>query len=130
MTAIRLLIVDDHPIMRDGLRGVFSGDPGFEVVGEAGDGAEAVQLAQRVAAAPAGAARLAVGGDAGRRGTKADLKPPGQGLPPRAGRRSRRTGPRNQADRYAPFPCVRLSGGTVVARRQGAMGGAAVTSAC
>jgi DNA-binding NarL/FixJ family response regulator len=48
MTAIRLLIVDDHPIMRDGLRGVFSGDPGFEVVGEAGDGAEAVQLAQRV----------------------------------------------------------------------------------
>jgi len=50
MTAIRLLIVDDHPIMRDGLRGVFSGDPGFEVVGEAGDGAEAVRLAQRVEA--------------------------------------------------------------------------------
>ena len=48
MTAIRLLIVDDHPIMRDGLRGVFSGDPDFEVVGEAGDGAEAVQLAQHV----------------------------------------------------------------------------------
>jgi DNA-binding NarL/FixJ family response regulator len=50
MTAIRLLIVDDHPIMRDGLRGVFSDDPGFEVVGEAGDGAEAVRLAQRVEA--------------------------------------------------------------------------------
>jgi hypothetical protein len=31
MTAIRLLIVDDHPIMRDGLRGVFSDDPDFEV---------------------------------------------------------------------------------------------------
>ena len=46
MTAIRLLIVDDHPIMRDGLRGVFGGDDGFEVVGEAGDGAEAVQKAQ------------------------------------------------------------------------------------
>ena len=46
MTAIRLLIVDDHPIMRDGLRGVFGGDEDFEVVGEAGDGAEAVQLAQ------------------------------------------------------------------------------------
>ena len=46
MTAIRLLIVDDHPIMRDGLRGVFGGDGDFEVVGEAGDGAEAVQLAQ------------------------------------------------------------------------------------
>jgi DNA-binding NarL/FixJ family response regulator len=50
MTAIRLLIVDDHPIMRDGLRGVFSDDPGFEVVGEAGDGAEAIRLAQRVEA--------------------------------------------------------------------------------
>jgi DNA-binding NarL/FixJ family response regulator len=50
MSAIRLLIVDDHPIMRDGLRGVFSGDPGFEVVGEAGDGAEAVRLAARVEA--------------------------------------------------------------------------------
>jgi DNA-binding NarL/FixJ family response regulator len=39
---IRLLIVDDHPIVRDGLRGVFAGDPGFTVVGEAGDGAEAL----------------------------------------------------------------------------------------
>jgi DNA-binding NarL/FixJ family response regulator len=45
MTAIRLLIVDDHPIMRDGLRGVFADDAEFEVVGEAGDGAEAVRLA-------------------------------------------------------------------------------------
>ena len=46
MTAIRLLIVDDHPIMRDGLRGVFRGDEDFEVAGEASDGAEAIQLAQ------------------------------------------------------------------------------------
>jgi DNA-binding NarL/FixJ family response regulator len=46
MTAIRLLIVDDHPIMRDGLRGVFRGDADFEVAGEASDGAEAVRLAQ------------------------------------------------------------------------------------
>jgi DNA-binding NarL/FixJ family response regulator len=45
MSPIRLLIVDDHPIVRDGLRGVFSGDPEFEVVGEAGDGAEAVARA-------------------------------------------------------------------------------------
>ena len=44
---IRLLIVDDHPVMRDGLRGVFANDAGFEVVGEAGDGAEAVRQAQR-----------------------------------------------------------------------------------
>ncbi len=45
MTAIRLLIVDDHPIMRDGLRGVFTDDPDFDVVGEAADGAQAVALA-------------------------------------------------------------------------------------
>jgi DNA-binding NarL/FixJ family response regulator len=45
VTAIRLLIVDDHPIVRDGLRGVFAGDPDFEVVGEAADGAEAVDKA-------------------------------------------------------------------------------------
>ncbi|GAA5170041.1 response regulator transcription factor [Amycolatopsis dongchuanensis] len=47
MSAIRLLIVDDHPIVRDGLRSLFSGDPDFVVVGEAGDGAEAVRLARR-----------------------------------------------------------------------------------
>jgi DNA-binding NarL/FixJ family response regulator len=45
-TAIRLLIADDHPIVRDGLRGMFAGDPDFEVLGEAGDGAQAVELAR------------------------------------------------------------------------------------
>jgi CheY-like chemotaxis protein len=43
---VRLLIVDDHPVVRDGLTGMFAADPGFEVLGEAGDGAEAVRLAQ------------------------------------------------------------------------------------
>ena len=38
---IRLLIVDDHPIVRDGLRGVFAAEPDLTVVGEAADGAEA-----------------------------------------------------------------------------------------
>ncbi|MEV7356808.1 MULTISPECIES: response regulator transcription factor [unclassified Kitasatospora] len=43
-TTIRLLLVDDHPVVRDGLRGMFTAAPGFEVVGEAGDGAEALVL--------------------------------------------------------------------------------------
>jgi DNA-binding NarL/FixJ family response regulator len=48
MSPIRLLIVDDHPVVRDGLRGVFAGDPDFAVVGEAGDGAEALALVNRL----------------------------------------------------------------------------------
>jgi DNA-binding NarL/FixJ family response regulator len=43
---IRLLIVDDHPVVRDGLRGMLTGDDEFEVVGEAADGAEALTLAE------------------------------------------------------------------------------------
>jgi DNA-binding NarL/FixJ family response regulator len=43
---IRLLIADDHPVVRDGLSGMFAAEPEFEVVGEAGDGAEAIRLAQ------------------------------------------------------------------------------------
>ena len=43
---IRLLIVDDHPVVRDGLRGIFESDPQFEVAGEAGNGAEAVTRAR------------------------------------------------------------------------------------
>jgi DNA-binding NarL/FixJ family response regulator len=43
---IRLLIVDDHPVVRDGLRGMFTGVSQVEVVGEAADGAEAVTLAE------------------------------------------------------------------------------------
>ncbi|WP_433894352.1 response regulator [Streptomyces sp. CA-111067] len=46
---IRLLIADDHPVVRDGLSGMFAADPAFEVVGEAADGAEAVLLAGRLA---------------------------------------------------------------------------------
>jgi DNA-binding NarL/FixJ family response regulator len=42
---IRLLIVDDHPIVRDGLRAVFESEAAFEVVGQAADGAEAVDRA-------------------------------------------------------------------------------------
>ncbi len=46
MTSV--LIVDDHPVVRDGLRGMFSGTGEFEVVGEAADGREAVTLAERL----------------------------------------------------------------------------------
>jgi len=42
---IRLLIADDHPVVRDGLSGMFSGEDGFEVIGEAANGAQAVTLA-------------------------------------------------------------------------------------
>jgi DNA-binding NarL/FixJ family response regulator len=45
MPDIRVLIADDHPVVRDGLRGMFSNEPGFEVVGEAATGGEAVVLA-------------------------------------------------------------------------------------
>ncbi|MGH3153583.1 MAG: response regulator [Streptosporangiaceae bacterium] len=43
---ISLLIVDDHPVVRDGLSAMFARDPEFEVLGEAADGAEAIRLAQ------------------------------------------------------------------------------------
>ena len=42
---IRLLIVDDHPVVRDGLRGMFAGSDEFDVVGEASDGVSAVARA-------------------------------------------------------------------------------------
>ncbi len=41
---IRLLIVDDHPVVRDGLKDMLSSQPDFEVVTEATNGAEAVAL--------------------------------------------------------------------------------------
>jgi DNA-binding NarL/FixJ family response regulator len=48
MSPIGVLIVDDHPVVRDGLRGMFAGDPQFEVLGEAGTGVEALRLAEAV----------------------------------------------------------------------------------
>jgi DNA-binding NarL/FixJ family response regulator len=45
---IRLIIVDDHPVVRTGLRGMLAGDPGFDVVGEATTGVEAVALVAQV----------------------------------------------------------------------------------
>jgi DNA-binding NarL/FixJ family response regulator len=42
---IRLVIVDDHPVVRDGLRGMLESQPDFEVIGVAANGEEAVHLA-------------------------------------------------------------------------------------
>jgi DNA-binding NarL/FixJ family response regulator len=44
MTRIRLIIADDHPIVRAGLQGLLSSQPDFDVIGEAANGREAVEL--------------------------------------------------------------------------------------
>jgi len=46
---IRVLIVDDHAVVREGLRKFLELQDGLEVVGEAGDGAEALEAAERLA---------------------------------------------------------------------------------
>lgn len=46
MKSIRILLADDHNVIREGLRGLLERQPGFEVVAEAGDGRQAVTLAQ------------------------------------------------------------------------------------
>ena len=48
MAEITLLLVDDHPVVRDGLRGMCESEPDFRVVGEASDGLEAVVLAKEL----------------------------------------------------------------------------------
>jgi len=47
MSAIRILIADDHAIMRRGLRTLLEREPGLEVIAEACDGREAIALARR-----------------------------------------------------------------------------------
>ncbi|MER6795168.1 response regulator transcription factor, partial [Amycolatopsis mediterranei] len=41
---IRVMLVDDHPVVREGLRGMLEAEPDLTVVGEAGSGDEAVAL--------------------------------------------------------------------------------------
>ena len=45
---VRVLIADDHPVVREGLRTILGFQEGIEVVGEASDGLEAVDLAQKL----------------------------------------------------------------------------------
>jgi two-component system, NarL family, response regulator LiaR len=45
---IRVLIADDHSVVRQGLRAFLEGDRGIELVGEARDGSEALKMAQRL----------------------------------------------------------------------------------
>jgi DNA-binding NarL/FixJ family response regulator len=47
-TRLRILIVDDHPLFRDGLRAMFESEPDMELIGEAATGEEAVVLASRL----------------------------------------------------------------------------------
>jgi DNA-binding NarL/FixJ family response regulator len=45
---LRVILADDHPVVREGLRAMLEAEPDLEVVGEAASGAEAVELAARL----------------------------------------------------------------------------------
>ncbi|TAL35031.1 MAG: response regulator transcription factor [Spirochaetes bacterium] len=47
MKKIKLFLADDHAIMREGLGYILSGIPGYEIVGESGDGREAYEMIER-----------------------------------------------------------------------------------
>ena len=46
--SLRILLSDDHKIIRDGLRNLLEKEPNMEVVGEAGDGRTTVRLARKL----------------------------------------------------------------------------------
>ncbi|HKT12925.1 MAG TPA: response regulator transcription factor [Terriglobia bacterium] len=46
--SVRILVADDHPIFRDGLRKLLEAEKDFTVVGEASDGGEAIEMAQQL----------------------------------------------------------------------------------
>lgn len=48
VVAVRVLLADDHPVVREGLCAMLESDPGIDVIGQAGSGEEAVTLATRL----------------------------------------------------------------------------------
>jgi DNA-binding NarL/FixJ family response regulator len=46
MENIKILVVDDHPMMREALIAALEGEPGMQVIGEAADGLEAIHMAE------------------------------------------------------------------------------------
>jgi DNA-binding NarL/FixJ family response regulator len=48
VSELRVLVVDDEPLVREGLKVIIGAEPDLTVVGEAGDGAEAVSLVRRL----------------------------------------------------------------------------------
>lgn len=47
MSRLSIVIADDHPVVRNGLRQLFEGEAGIEVAGEAGDGHEAIEVTEQ-----------------------------------------------------------------------------------
>src|SRR5579859_5786765 len=45
---IRIIIVDDHPVVRHGLKAILGGHPGWEIVAEADDGYDAMALVEQL----------------------------------------------------------------------------------
>lgn len=48
MDKLKVLLVDDHPVVREGLRTMLSTNPDIEIVGEAGDGVEAIEQTSKL----------------------------------------------------------------------------------
>ena len=47
MVSVTILLVDDHQLLRQGLRALLEVEPDIQVVGEAGDGLQGIQLVER-----------------------------------------------------------------------------------